>query len=174
MTDLEEIGAGLWLAEGAIVDFYRFPYPTRMAIERFGNGDLWVWSPVKLDEALKAKARAIRARDGADRSKARADQARKRTVEILRQIEDANTSLAVKLAERSQELDVLRKETRLLRLERDGLLSELAMLRTELDAPSQPTAKTSADREPAATERGGATAAAGKRRENGHARAPTA
>ena len=126
------------------------------------------------NEALKAKARAIRARDGADRSKARADQARKRPVEILRQIEDANTSLAVKLAERSQELDVLRKETRLLRLERDGLLSELAMLRTELDAPSQPTAKTSADREPAATERGGATAAAGKRRENGHARAPTA
>lgn len=59
MTDLEEIGAGLWLAEGAIVDFYRFPYPTRMAIARFGNGDLWVWSPVKLDEALKAKVDAL-------------------------------------------------------------------------------------------------------------------
>ncbi|ODR98851.1 hypothetical protein AUC68_06590 [Methyloceanibacter methanicus] len=56
---LEQVGDRLWLAEGPIVDFYSFPYPTRMVIARLGNNDLWVWSPVKLDAALKGKADAL-------------------------------------------------------------------------------------------------------------------
>jgi hypothetical protein len=45
----------LWIAEGAIVRFYGAPYPTRSVIARLGNGDLWVWSPVKLTSALRAQ-----------------------------------------------------------------------------------------------------------------------
>lgn len=49
---LEQIGDGAWLAEGAVVSFYGFPYPTRSVVARLGNGDLWVWSPIKLSEDL--------------------------------------------------------------------------------------------------------------------------
>jgi hypothetical protein len=55
---LEQVGENLWLAEGSIVDFYSFPYPTRMVMARLGTGDLWVWSPVKLDEDLRAEVDA--------------------------------------------------------------------------------------------------------------------
>ena len=55
---LEQVGENLWLAEGPIVDFYSFPYPTRMVMARLGTGDLWVWSPVKLDEDLRAEVDA--------------------------------------------------------------------------------------------------------------------
>lgn len=50
---LEAIGDDIWLVEGGIVSFYGFPYPTRAVIVRFGNGDLWIWSPVKLSEELR-------------------------------------------------------------------------------------------------------------------------
>jgi len=51
---LEKIADALWLTEGEIVSFYGFPYPTRSVIARFDNGDLWVWSPVKPTDALRA------------------------------------------------------------------------------------------------------------------------
>lgn len=53
MSRLEQIDDALWLAEGKIVSFYGFPYPTRAAIARFEDGTLWVWSPVELDDALR-------------------------------------------------------------------------------------------------------------------------
>jgi len=49
---LEAIGADIWLAEGEIVDFHGFPYPTRSVIVRLPDGVLWVWSPVALTEKL--------------------------------------------------------------------------------------------------------------------------
>ncbi len=49
---LEEVDDAVWLAEGGIVSFYGFPYPTRSVIVRFGNGDLWVWSPIKPSPGL--------------------------------------------------------------------------------------------------------------------------
>ncbi len=50
---LQLIADGLWLAEGAIVDFYGFPYPTRMVIAWLEGGALWLWSPVKLSAELR-------------------------------------------------------------------------------------------------------------------------
>jgi hypothetical protein len=50
---LQAIADNIWLVEGGIVSFYGFPYPTRAMIVRFGNGDLWLWSPVKLSEELR-------------------------------------------------------------------------------------------------------------------------
>jgi hypothetical protein len=52
---LEQAGDSLWIAEGEIVSFYGAPYPTRSAIARLSNGDLWVWSPVKLTGGLRAE-----------------------------------------------------------------------------------------------------------------------
>jgi hypothetical protein len=52
---LEKIHDVLWVAEGEILSFYGFPYPTRSVIARLENGDLWAWSPIKLDPALRAE-----------------------------------------------------------------------------------------------------------------------
>lgn len=56
---LQQIGASLWLAEGEIVDFFSFPYPTRMLIARLADSALWVWSPVKLAIGLRAEVDAL-------------------------------------------------------------------------------------------------------------------
>ena len=52
---LEQVGDEIWIAEGEPVSFYGFPYPTRMAVARLSNGDLWVWSPATLTEGLAAE-----------------------------------------------------------------------------------------------------------------------
>jgi hypothetical protein len=52
---LEKVGDEIWIAEGEPVSFYGFPYPTRMAVVRLANGDLWVWSPATLSEGLVAE-----------------------------------------------------------------------------------------------------------------------
>ena len=51
---IEQVAESLWVVEGECVSFMRFAYPTRSAIVRLGNGDLWVWSPVKLTPELHA------------------------------------------------------------------------------------------------------------------------
>jgi hypothetical protein len=55
---LEEFAPALWTADGPTVSFYGFPYPTRMAVVRLGDGSAWVWSPVALTPEL---ARAVEA-----------------------------------------------------------------------------------------------------------------
>ncbi|MDQ0333531.1 hypothetical protein QFZ88_005913 [Mesorhizobium sp. YL-MeA3-2017] len=51
---LEQVHDALWIAEGENVSFYGAPYPTRSVIARLENGDLWVWSPVRLTVDLRA------------------------------------------------------------------------------------------------------------------------
>ena len=53
MIQLEPIGESIWLAEGEIVNFYGFPYPTRCVIVRLKNQLLWVWSPIGLTANLR-------------------------------------------------------------------------------------------------------------------------
>jgi hypothetical protein len=53
---LEEFGPDLYVAAGPVVSFYGFPYPTRMAVVRLADGNLWIWSPVALSSEL---ARAV-------------------------------------------------------------------------------------------------------------------
>ncbi len=50
---LQSVGDRLWIADGPVVDFYSFPYPTRMGVARLGGGKLWIWSPIPLDSQLK-------------------------------------------------------------------------------------------------------------------------
>jgi hypothetical protein len=56
---LESFGPSLYVADGPLVSFYGFPYPTRMALARLAGGSLWVWSPVALTEALQAEVEAL-------------------------------------------------------------------------------------------------------------------
>jgi hypothetical protein len=52
---IEQVDEAIWLADGEIVSFFGAPYPTRSVIARLENGDLWVWSPVKLTPELRAQ-----------------------------------------------------------------------------------------------------------------------
>lgn len=50
---LVPISDSIWLAEGELVNFYGFPYPTRSVIVRGDSGELWIWSPIELTSELK-------------------------------------------------------------------------------------------------------------------------
>ncbi len=56
---LEPFGPSLYVANGPTVSFFGFPYPTRMAVVRLSDGNLWVWSPVSLTEGLASALEAI-------------------------------------------------------------------------------------------------------------------
>lgn len=56
---LKEFGPSLYVVEGPTVPFFGFPYPTRMAVARLSDGDLWVWSPVALTDELANSVEAI-------------------------------------------------------------------------------------------------------------------
>jgi len=56
---LQEFAPSLYIADGPVVSFFGFPYPTRMALVRLENGDLWVWSPVALSEELIDEVQAL-------------------------------------------------------------------------------------------------------------------
>lgn len=62
MTDdraLIELAQNIWLAEGDLVNFFGFPYPTRSIIVRLDNGSLWVWSPIRLSAELRRQVDAL-------------------------------------------------------------------------------------------------------------------
>lgn len=59
LSRLRPFGPDIWTAEGSVVSFLGFPYPTRMAIVRLGDGGLFVWSPIALDDALKREVDAL-------------------------------------------------------------------------------------------------------------------
>lgn len=56
---LEEFGPSIYVAAGPTVSFYGFPYPTRMALVRLSNGNVWVWSPVALTDHLSDSVNSI-------------------------------------------------------------------------------------------------------------------
>ena len=56
---IEHVDTDLWTADGKCVSFYGFPYPTRSAIVRLRNGDLWVWSPIELTPDLQQSVDAL-------------------------------------------------------------------------------------------------------------------
>ncbi len=56
MAMLEEFGPDIWIASGPqVTAALGFHYPTRMAVIRLASGDLLAWSPVALNEKLKAE-----------------------------------------------------------------------------------------------------------------------
>jgi hypothetical protein len=59
MPKLTPFGPEIWSAEGPVISFFSYPYSTRMAIIRLSNGTLFAWSPVLLDDALRAEVDAL-------------------------------------------------------------------------------------------------------------------
>jgi hypothetical protein len=59
LSMLEEFGRSIYAAGGPTVSFGGFPYPTRMAVVRLSQGDVWVWSPIALTEQLADQVQAI-------------------------------------------------------------------------------------------------------------------
>jgi hypothetical protein len=49
----------LWFADGDIVSFKGFDYPTRMVVVRLADGGLWLWSPVEKTTALEGEVRTL-------------------------------------------------------------------------------------------------------------------
>jgi hypothetical protein len=56
---LEPLGTDLWFADGGIVSFKGFDYPTRMVVVRLADGGLWLWSPIERTAALEEQVRAL-------------------------------------------------------------------------------------------------------------------
>jgi hypothetical protein len=56
---MREFGPNIWIAEGPVVSFFGFPYPTRMALVRLADGGLFVWSPIALSQELAAAVDAL-------------------------------------------------------------------------------------------------------------------
>lgn len=57
---LQPFADNIWLADGPVVTAaLGFRYPTRMAVIRLAAGDLVIWSPVALDEGLRAAVDAL-------------------------------------------------------------------------------------------------------------------
>jgi len=54
-NEIIKIGEKIWLSDGPIVDFFSFPYPTRMVVIKLPNDSLWIWSPIQLNDNLKAQ-----------------------------------------------------------------------------------------------------------------------
>lgn len=56
---LEAFGQEIWLASGPVVSVAGFRYPTRMAVIRLSDGQLFIWSPVALSDALQEAVDAL-------------------------------------------------------------------------------------------------------------------
>jgi hypothetical protein len=56
---LEQFGPSLYVADGPTVSFFGFPYPTRMAVARLLDGNVWVWSPIALTRELADDVQSI-------------------------------------------------------------------------------------------------------------------
>lgn len=56
---LVEFGPSIFFADGPVVSFYGFPYPTRMAVVRLADSSAWVWSPIALTNDLFDAVNAI-------------------------------------------------------------------------------------------------------------------
>lgn len=56
---LRPFGQEIWIADGPVVSFHGFAYPTRMAVIRLPDGSLFIWSPVALSDSLRASVDAL-------------------------------------------------------------------------------------------------------------------
>ncbi|MEO9338897.1 DUF4336 domain-containing protein [Mesorhizobium sp. SB112] len=57
---LKEFGRDIWIASGGeVVAALGFHYPTRMAIIKLNDGDLFIWSPTGLTDGLRAEVDAL-------------------------------------------------------------------------------------------------------------------
>ncbi|MEF2495636.1 DUF4336 domain-containing protein [Vibrio mimicus] len=56
---MQLIGERIWIFDGEAVPFFNMPYTTRMTIIKLNDGRLWVHSPIRLTETLKAEVDSL-------------------------------------------------------------------------------------------------------------------
>jgi len=56
---LKRFADEIWIADGGNVGVAGFQYPTRMAVIRMSSGGLFIWSPTRLTDALRADVNAL-------------------------------------------------------------------------------------------------------------------
>jgi hypothetical protein len=59
MKQLKQFADSLWVFEGARVNFYGFPFTTRMTVIRLADQKLWIHSPEKLNSSLQKELSAL-------------------------------------------------------------------------------------------------------------------
>ena len=58
LDTLKPVATGLWLIDGPAIRFYGLPFSTRATVVQLENGDLWVHSPTRLTDPLRAELEA--------------------------------------------------------------------------------------------------------------------
>ena len=56
---LKPFGREVWTADGPDVVIVGFHYPTRMAAIRLSDASLFIWSPIRLTDGLRAEVDAL-------------------------------------------------------------------------------------------------------------------
>lgn len=59
LNTLKPVAGDIWVVDGPAIRFYGVPYSTRATVVRLQNGDLWVHSPTRLTDALRAELTAL-------------------------------------------------------------------------------------------------------------------
>ena len=59
LNTLKPIADDIWLVDGPSIRFYGVGFTTRMTVVRLQNGDIWVHSPTKISDSLKAEVEAL-------------------------------------------------------------------------------------------------------------------
>jgi hypothetical protein len=59
LNTLKPAGDDIWIVDGPSIRFYGVPFSTRMTVVRLQNGDIWLHSPTKICDALKAEITAL-------------------------------------------------------------------------------------------------------------------
>lgn len=59
LNTLKPVAPDVWLIDGPAIRFYGMPFSTRATVIRLKDGGLWVHSPTKLTEGLRAELEAL-------------------------------------------------------------------------------------------------------------------
>ena len=59
LNTLKPIGKDIWIVDGPLIRFYGIAFSTRMTVVRLQNGEVWLHSPTKICDALKAEIAAL-------------------------------------------------------------------------------------------------------------------
>lgn len=59
LNTLKEVVPDIWVIDGPEIRFYGMPFSTRATVVRLKSGEIWVHSPTKLTEGLKAELLAL-------------------------------------------------------------------------------------------------------------------
>jgi len=59
LNTLKPIGTDIWIVDGPVIGFYGMPFTTRMTVVRLENGDIFLHSPTRINDALRDEVAAL-------------------------------------------------------------------------------------------------------------------